>query len=66
MENEILPGLIKKRKKSGLLVKNFFLDIGTPKNFSNAKKKVYEVVKKIKWKNSFFRKDIGFRAKKLK
>ena len=36
------------------------------KNFNNAKKKVYEVVKKIKWKNSFFRKDIGFRAKKLK
>ena len=37
LENEILPGLIKKRKMSGLLVKNFFLDIGTPKNFSNAK-----------------------------
>ena len=36
------------------------------KNFNNAKKKVYEVVIKIKWKNSFFRKDIGFRAKKLK
>ena len=36
------------------------------KNFNKAKKKVYEVVKKIKWKNSFFRKDIGFRAKKLK
>jgi len=36
------------------------------KSFSNAKKKVYEVVKKIKWNNSFFRKDIGFRAKKLK
>ena len=36
------------------------------KNFNNAKKKVYEVVKKIKWRNSFFRKDIGFRAKKLK
>ena len=36
------------------------------KNFNNAKKKVYEVAKKIKWKNSFFRKDIGFRAKKLK
>ena len=36
------------------------------KDFNNAKKKVYEAVKKIKWKNSFFRKDIGFRAKKLK
>ena len=37
LENEILPDLIKKRKMSGLLVKNFFLDIGTPKNFSMAK-----------------------------
>ena len=36
------------------------------KNFNKAKKKAYEVVKKIKWKNSFFRKDIGFRAKRLK
>ena len=36
------------------------------KNFNSAKKKTYESVKKIKWKNSFFRKDIGFRAKKLK
>jgi len=35
------------------------------KNFNKAKKKVYEVIKKIKWKNSFFRKDIGFKAKKL-
>ena len=36
------------------------------KNFNRAKKKVYESIKKIKWKNSFFRKDIGFRAKKIK
>jgi len=36
------------------------------KDFNNAKKKAYDAVKKIKWKNSFFRKDIGFRAKKLK
>ena len=36
------------------------------KNFNKAKKKAYEVVKKIKWKNCFFRKDIGFRAKKLR
>ena len=36
------------------------------KNFNSARKKAYEAVKKIKWKNNFFRKDIGFRAKKLK
>ena len=36
------------------------------KIFNNAKRKVYEIVKKIKWKNCFFRKDIGFRAKKLR
>ena len=36
------------------------------KNFNTAKKKVYEVIQKIKWKNSFFRKDIGFKAKKLR
>ena len=36
------------------------------KNFINAKKKAYDVVKKVKWNNSFFRRDIGFRAKKLK
>ena len=35
------------------------------KNFNNAKKKAYEVAKKIKWEKSSFRKDIGFRAKKL-
>ncbi len=37
LEDQLLPGLIKKRKISGLVVKNFFLDIGTPKNFKNAK-----------------------------
>ena len=36
------------------------------KNFNRAKKKAYEAIKKIKWKNSFFRKDIGSGAKKLK
>ena len=36
------------------------------KNFNSVKKKVYQTVKKLKWINSFFRKDIGFRAKKLK
>ena len=37
LEDEVLPSLIKKRKISGFFVKNFFLDIGTPKNFKNAK-----------------------------
>ena len=37
LEDQLLPGLIKKRKISGLVVKNFFLDIGTPKNFNRAK-----------------------------
>ena len=36
------------------------------KNFNNAKKKAYEIIKKIKWKNSYYRKDIGFRIKKLR
>ncbi len=36
------------------------------KNFNIAKKKAYQLIKKIKWKNCFFRKDIGFKAKKLK
>ena len=36
------------------------------KNFNIAKKKVYKVVRRLKWKNSFFRKDIWYRAKKLK
>tara|TARA_B100000579_G_scaffold21758_1_gene15335 strand:+ start:2044 stop:3228 length:1185 start_codon:yes stop_codon:yes gene_type:complete len=38
LENDILPTLIKKRKISGLLVKKFFLDIGTPKNYKKAGK----------------------------
>ena len=37
LENDILPTLIKKRKISGLISKNFFIDIGTPKNFTKAK-----------------------------
>ncbi len=37
LEDQLLPSLIKKRKISGLVVKNFFLDIGTPKNFNRAK-----------------------------
>ncbi len=38
LENDVLPNLIRKGKISGIFVKNFFLDIGTPKNFKIAKK----------------------------
>ena len=38
LENEILPNLINKKKISGIKTNNFFLDIGTPKNFKRAKK----------------------------
>ena len=38
LENDILPNLIKNKKISGIITNNFFLDIGTPKNFKNAKK----------------------------
>ena len=37
LEDDVLPNLIEKRKISGLSIKNFFLDIGTPKNFNKAK-----------------------------
>ena len=33
----ILPGLIKKKKIAGIINRNFFVDIGTPYNFNNAK-----------------------------
>ena len=36
------------------------------KNFNNAKKIVYTAINKIKWANSYYRKDIGYRIKKLK
>ena len=35
------------------------------KDFNKAKSKTYKIVKKIKWENSSFRKDIGYRAKKI-
>ena len=42
LEDEILPELINKRKISGLITKNFFLDIGTPDNFNKAKNLLYK------------------------
>ncbi len=38
LENDILPNLIKNGKVSGIKTNEFFIDIGTPKNFKNAKK----------------------------
>ena len=37
LENDIFPKLIKKKQIAGKLFKNFFIDIGTPKNFKRAK-----------------------------
>ena len=36
LENQILPSLINKKKVEGSFYKNFFYDIGTPKNLINA------------------------------
>lgn len=38
LEEEILPNLIKNKKISGKLFKDFFIDIGTPSNFKSAEK----------------------------
>ena len=42
LEDEILPELINKRKISGLITKDFFLDIGTPDNFNKATNLLYK------------------------
>ena len=41
LENDILPNLIKKKQISGLINRDFFIDIGTPNNFKKAKKKIF-------------------------
>ena len=38
LEDEILPNLIKNKKICGLVVKNSFIDIGTPNSFKRGKK----------------------------
>ena len=38
LEDEILPNLIRNKKICGLVVKNSFIDIGTPNNFKRGKK----------------------------
>lgn len=42
IENEILPNQIKKKKFVSMETKGFFIDIGTYKNFFQAKKKLYK------------------------
>ena len=46
LENEIIPKLIDKKKLTGKIFNNFFLDIGTPKNFFFAKKKIKNIFHK--------------------
>lgn len=42
LENDILPHQIDKKNVTGVYFKNFFIDIGTPKNLILAKKKIQE------------------------
>jgi phosphoribosylamine--glycine ligase len=34
--------------------------------FSNIRKKIFKIIKKINWKHGFYRKDIGWRVIKFK
>ena len=38
IENHLLPLLLKKKKLNGIILKNFFIDIGTPEDLSKANK----------------------------
>ena len=42
LEDEILPALIRRKKICGLVVKNSFIDIGTPNNFKRGEKFLLE------------------------
>lgn len=46
LENDIIPSLINKRLVNGLKFKNFFIDIGTPKNLTSAKNDLISYLKK--------------------
>ena len=53
------------KKKNSLILSNGgrvlnVTSIG--KNFKNIRKKIFEILKKINWKNGFFRKDIGWKV----
>ena len=47
LEDEILPNLIRNKKISGLIVKNFFIDIGTPINFKKGKKFLLKILRNL-------------------
>ena len=46
LEDELLPKLIKKKLICGYYSKDFFIDIGTPKNFLNASNKLLKNFKR--------------------
>ena len=46
LENDIIPDLINKKLVKGMIFKNFFLDIGTPRNFLSARKKLIKYTTK--------------------
>jgi len=46
LENEIITDYINKKKIKGLIVKGFFIDIGTEKNLFKAMKKLPSILKK--------------------
>lgn len=46
LETDVLPAMILKKNVFGLNFKNFFIDIGTPKNFIMAKKKLVKYLKR--------------------
>ena len=43
LENDLLPKLMLKKKVTGDKYNNFFLDIGTIKNYNTAKKKFLNI-----------------------
>ncbi|MDC0472672.1 phosphoribosylamine--glycine ligase [Pelagibacteraceae bacterium] len=53
------------KKKNSLILSNGgrVLNVtSVGKNFKNIRKKIFEILKKINWKNGFFRKDIGWKV----
>ena len=60
-------GTILDKKNNLIAVEGRVLSVTSyNKNFSDVKKETYKAVKKIKWKNSYYRKDIGWRITKFK
>ena len=46
LEDQILPNLIKKSQLKGKIFNNFFIDIGTPKNYFRAKRLLLKYIKR--------------------